>query len=100
LYHRNGKQKSPGSIDPSVNDTANPLSRKRNHPTSRLAQEKGILYLKSRRSDVRNITLLRRKNDDNDDSFLVAEPSSFPSLSEKSAHQIDAEREKTDTKIY
>jgi len=87
-------------IDSTIGYTANTLSRKLNHLTSRLAQEKGILYLKSHRSDVRSITLIRRKNDDNDDSFLVAEPSSFPSLSEKSAHQIDAEREKTDTKIY
>ena len=87
-------------INPDISYTANTLSRKLNHLTSRLVQEKGILYLKSRRAEVRSITLFRKENDDNDDSSFVVKPSSFPSLDAKSAHQTDAEREKSDTKNY
>lgn len=66
-------------VDPTIGYTANTLSRKLNHLTSRLEQEKGILYFKSRRSEVRSITLFRRTNDDNDDKSTVVETSSLPS---------------------
>ena len=66
-------------VDPTIGYTANTLSRKLNHLTSRLEQEKGILYFKSRRSDVWSITLIRRNHDGNDDKTTAVETSSLPS---------------------
>ena len=66
-------------IDESVSYTPNSLSRRLNHLTSRLEREKGILYFKSRRSEERSITLIRRENDDNDDKNSAEEIPSLPS---------------------
>ena len=66
-------------IDESVSYTPNSLSRRLNHLTVRLEREKGILYFKSRRSEERSITLIRRKNDDNDDKNSAEEIPSLPS---------------------
>ena len=66
-------------IDESVSYTPNSLSRRLNHLTARLEREKGILYFKSRRSEERSITLIRRGNDDNDDKNSAEEIPSLPS---------------------
>ena len=66
-------------IDESVSYTPNSLSRRLNHLTARLEREKGILYFKSRRSEERSITLIRRENDDNDDKNSAEEIPSLPS---------------------
>ena len=84
-------------VDPTIGYTANTLSRKLNHLTSRLAQEKRIMYFKSRRSEMRSITFLRRKNDDNDDKTTAVETSSLPSSGSENALQSAADREKLDT---
>jgi len=49
--------------DDDISYTPHTLSRKLNHLAVRLDSEKGILYFKSRRSEARSITLIRRKND-------------------------------------
>ena len=59
--------------------TPNSLSRRLNHLTARLEREKGILYFKSRRSEERSITLIRRENDDNDDKNSAEGIPSLPS---------------------
>ena len=67
-------------IDESVSYTPNSLSRRLNHLTARLEREKGILYFKSRRSEERSITLIRRENDDNDDNDDKNSAEGIPSL--------------------
>lgn len=78
-------------VDVGIIYTPNTLSRKLNHLTGRLGREKGILYFKSRRSEERSITLLRKENDDNDDKSTVVKTSSLPSLSKKSVPEIKSE---------
>ena len=83
--------------DPDLPCNTIQLSRRLNLLTARLEQEKGILYFKSRRSEMRSITICRVKNDDDDDKTTAVETSSSSSLGTKTALQNETEHNKSDT---